>query len=64
MKVQKNNDIRTPRQLILMGRGTKLNNNQRAIVVKYKDKIDIITLDEFASALYKKKVKCHIEFLE
>ena len=64
MKVQKSDDIRTPRQLILIGKITKLSNNKRAMVVKYKSKLDIMTLDEIASAIYQRRAKCYVEFID
>jgi len=53
----KDYEIRTPRQGAMVGTKAIVGDKPVA-VVKQGKKVDILTLDEFASALYGQEVKC------
>ena len=53
----KDYEIRTPRQGAMVGTKAMVGDKPVA-VVKQGKKVDILTLDEFASALYGQEVRC------
>ena len=59
MRQVKENEIRTPRQGAMVGTKAMVGDKPVA-VVKQGKKIDTLTLDEFATALYGQDVKCVI----
>ncbi|MGN8807424.1 MULTISPECIES: hypothetical protein [unclassified Blautia] len=59
MKNRKN-EIRTPRQGAMVGTIGRVGNKPVA-VVKQGNKVDTLSVDEFASALYGKAVICTIK---
>lgn len=59
MKNVKCDEVRTPRQGAKVGTIGELNGEPVAIIKQGK-KVDLLTISEFASALYKQPVTCTI----